>query len=125
GGDGEERPSARLKFGEERFQVARTAYTRSRPAMTSEMYARAHGAEPPQSLARMNWEKTWIAMICAPFATPENVNPAPPPLPAAMPATCVPCQQVLSGQLAPAPGPVCWLCPFGHIVELTPVNVLE
>jgi hypothetical protein len=93
--------------------------------MMSDVQANAHGAEPPQSEAFVNREKTWTAMTCAPFATPEKATPAPAPLPAAMPATWVPCQQLASGQLSPAPGPVCWLWPFGHIVMLRPETVLE
>src|SRR5215510_14046513 len=34
----------RLRLADERFRVVRTAYTRSRPAMMSEVYARAQGA---------------------------------------------------------------------------------
>ena len=101
-------PPPRLRFADERFRVPRTAYTRSRPAMMSDVQASTQGADPPQSEALRNLEKTWTAMICAPLATPEKATPAPPPLPAAMPATCVPCQQLLEiGQLTPAPGPVC------------------
>ena len=66
-----------------------------------------------------------MAMTCAPFATPEKATPAPPPFPAAMPATCVPCQHEDKGQLTPEPGPVCWLWPFGQTVLLRPVTVLE
>jgi hypothetical protein len=121
-----DRPPPMLRFADERFRVPRTAYTRSSPAMMSEVQASTQGAEPPQSVALVNLEKTWTAMICAPFATPEKATPAPPPLPAAMPATCVPCQQLLvMGQLTPAPGPVCWLRPLGHTVLLRPVTVLE
>jgi hypothetical protein len=93
--------------------------------MMSEVQASAQGGDPPQSEALVNFEKTWTAMICAPLATPEKATPAPAPLPAAMPATCVPCQQTDSGQLAPDPGPVCWVEPFGHIVMLCPETVLE
>ena len=83
------------------------------------------GADPPQSEVFVNLEKTWTAMICAFFATPEKATLAPAPLPAAMPATWVPCQQADSGQLAPAPVPVCCVDPLGHIVELCPVKLLE
>ncbi len=91
----------------------------------SDVQASTHGAEPPHVTGLVNLEKTCTAMICAPLATPENATPAPAPLPAAIPATCVPCQQTLSGQFTPAPGPVCWLEPFGHSVTLLPLTVLE
>jgi hypothetical protein len=102
-----DKPPPRLRFADARFRVVRTAYTRSSPAMISEVQASTQGAEPPQSVGLVNWEKTCTAITCAPGATPENATPAPPPLPAAMPATCVPCQQMLREQLTPAPGPVC------------------
>ena len=53
-----ERPPPRLRFAEERFRVPRTAYTRSRPAMMSEVQASTQGADPPQSEALVNLEKT-------------------------------------------------------------------
>src|SRR6266851_2877499 len=116
----------RLRFAEDRFRDPRTAYTRSSPAIMSEVHASAQGAEPGlQSVALLNLEKTMTDMICAPFATPEKATPAPAPLPAAMPATCVPCQQLESEQVTPAPGPVCWVEPFGHMVMLCPATVLE
>src|SRR5262245_33576708 len=51
-----DRPPPRLRFADERFRVARTAYTRSRPAMMSEVYARAQGAgaDLSQPLGWMN-----------------------------------------------------------------------
>jgi len=83
------------------------------------------GAEPPQSVGLSKREKTWIAMILAPGATPENGTAAPAPLPAEMPATCVPCQQVSIEQLTPAPGPSAVSWPLGHKVTLTCLTVLE
>jgi len=35
--------------------------------MMSDVQANAHGAEPPQSEAFVNCEKTWTAITCAPF----------------------------------------------------------
>src|SRR5207253_2840804 len=118
-------PPPRLRFAEEKFLAPRRLYTLPSPAMMSDVQARMHGAEPPQSDELVNWEKTCTAMICAPFATPEKATPAPPPLPAAMPATWVPCQQDDSAQLAPAPGPVCCVEPFGQTVLLWPETLLE
>src|SRR5712692_11033316 len=115
----------RLRFAEDKFREPRTAYTCASPAMMSEVHASAQGAEPPQSVELVNSEKTMTDMICAPFATPEKATPALAPLPAAMPATCVPCQQLESGQLTPAPVPVCWVEPFGHMVMLCPETLLE
>ena len=60
-------------------------------------------------------------MIRAPFATPENAAP----LPAAMPATCVPWRQSASEQGAAAPGPSCSSRPFGQKDWLEPATVLE
>src|SRR6266849_9354963 len=108
----------RLRFAEDRFRDPRTAYTCSSPAMMSEVHASAQGAEPPQSVELVNSEKTMTDMICAPFATPEKATPAPAPLPAAMPATCVPCQQPATGQVTPEPGPICWVEPLGQTVRL-------
>src|SRR5262245_28543578 len=115
----------RLRLAEEKFRAPRRSYTRSSPAMISEVQARTQGAEPPQSNELVNWETTCTAMICAPFATPEKATPAPSPLPAAMPATCVPCQHPDSAQLAPAPGPVCCVELFGQSVMLWPEALLE
>ena len=73
------------------FSDAATAYTRSSPAMMSDVKAPAHVASVnPQLRGSMTSEKTCTAMRCAPLATPENGCPAGAPLPAAMPATCVP-----------------------------------
>src|SRR4029434_5744612 len=83
------------------------------------------GGVPPQSENVVNSEKTCTAISCAPLATPENETPAPVPLPAAIPATWVPCQQPLSGQFTPAPGPICWSWPLGHKATLRPLTVLE
>ena len=82
--------------------------------MMSELNAPTHGAVPPQLQRVGDSEKTWTAMICAPFATPENGCPAVAPLPAAMPATCVPWMQSGSGHGTAAPGPSCWSSPFGQ-----------
>src|SRR5258706_15453252 len=66
-------------------------------------------------------------MIDAPRATPEKLTPAAAPLPAAMPATCVPCSQASVGveQLIAAPGPSCVSVPLGQSVVLVPRLVLE
>jgi hypothetical protein len=53
-----DRPPPRLRFADARFRVPRTAYTRSRPAMMSEVQASTQGADPPQSEALVNLEKT-------------------------------------------------------------------
>src|SRR5688500_8382375 len=93
--------------------------------MKSEVHDRAHGGEPPQSLDWVNDAKTWMAMICAPRATPENVCPAAGPLPAAMPATCVPCQQADSEHGRALLLPICDDCPFGQTLVLRPATLLE
>ena len=66
-------------------------------------------------------------MTDAPLATPENDLPADEPLPAAIPATCVPWSQPNSesGQLTPEPGPICSSWPFGQRVVLFGGTVLE
>src|SRR5262245_57979874 len=114
-----------LSFAADTVRDPMTAFTRSRPAMMSEVHASAQGGEPPHALDPVNCEKTMTDMICAPFATPENATPAAAPFPAAMPATWVPCQHPDSGQGAPAPGPVCCVEPFGHMVMLCPGTLLE
>src|SRR6266478_6898616 len=48
----------RLRFAEDKVRVPRTAYTRSSPAMMSEVHASAQGAEPPQSVELVKLEKT-------------------------------------------------------------------
>src|SRR5712691_12692252 len=42
-------PPPRLRFAEARLRAPRSAYTRSRPAMMSDVQASTHGAGPPQS----------------------------------------------------------------------------
>jgi hypothetical protein len=106
-------------------RAAATVYTRSSPAMMSDVNAPAHGANPPQLRGLKTSEKTWTAMIRAPLATPENVCPAAAPFPAAMPATCVPWIQSASAHGAAAPGPICSSRPFGQNVWLMPAAVLE
>ena len=62
-----------------------------------------------------------MAMIVASLATPVE----PDPLPAAIPATCVPWLQIpAQGAAAPVPS---WVdCPFGHSeVELLSAEVVE
>src|SRR5688572_6816502 len=107
-------PPPRLRFTDAMFLAPRTAYTRSRPAMRSDVQACRHGAALPHSSGSVNSENTWTAMIWAPLATPENVAP----LPAAIPATWVPCQHSPRRQGRPAPEPVCSLNPFGHTEAL-------
>ena len=64
----------------------RTA-TRSNPLTMSELNASAQGAgSPPQLFWPLTRENTWMAMMLASRATPEKLAP----LPAAIPATCVP-----------------------------------
>src|SRR5262245_49314586 len=82
-------PPPRLRFTDAMLYCPLSAYTRSSPAMMSDVQAMMHWGEVPQSEPE-NSEKIWIAMIWAPRATPENVAA----LPAAMPATWVPCQHV-------------------------------
>ena len=90
--------------------------------MMSEENAPAHGATPPQALADVTFENTWIAMTFAPLATPENETPAPLPLPAAMPATCVPCRHSAAPHGAAAPGPHCSSLPLGQNDVLVPAT---
>ena len=70
------------------LNVVRSSKTRWRPRIWSELKDSAHGVNdaPPQNDVLSNLEKTWIAMMLPPRATPWNVAP----LPAAMPATWVP-----------------------------------
>src|SRR6478672_4764775 len=93
--------------------------------MMSEVKAPAHGAAKPQAAASVTIENTCTATMCAPLATPLNVWPADAPLPAAMPATCVPCMQLSSEHGAAAPAPNCWPVPFGQVDSLTPACVVE
>src|SRR5258707_1268882 len=86
---------------------ATAPYTYSRPAMMSDEKAPAQGATPPQLAGLVITEKTCTAMRCAPRATPEKATPAVAPLPAAIPATCVPWRQSLSEHGTAAPGPNC------------------
>ena len=65
------------------------------------------GGVPPQSENLVNSEKTWTAISCAFLAMFENEISAPVPLPAVIPAMWIPCQQPLSEQFTPAPGPIC------------------
>ena len=86
-----------------------SAYTRSSPAMTSESHASTHGVAPWHRVASSMREKTWIAMMRAPLATPEIDCPAGVPFPAAMPATWVPCQHpaLVRAHGAADPAPCC------------------
>src|SRR5262245_12413532 len=93
--------------------------------MKSELHASMHGGAPPQSLDWVNDEKTWTAMICAPRAMPEKDCPAAGPLPAAMPATWVPCQHDDSAHGRAASPPTCEDCPLGHTLVLRAVTLLE
>src|SRR5436190_12964435 len=93
--------------------------------MMSELYAPAQGAANPQLPGSVTIENTCTATMRAPFATPLNVCPAGAPLPAAMPATCVPCMHVSSEHGTAAPVPNCCPVPFGHVDWLTPSTVLE
>src|SRR5256885_12250520 len=121
-------PPPRLRLTDAMLRVPCTAYTRSRPAMRSEVYAPTHSVlNRPQSATEVNLENTCTATICAPGATPENVSPALAPLPVAIPATCVPWKQPFasSGQGTAYPGPICSSAPFGQNVLLCLVSVLE
>ena len=122
----EKRPSPRLRFAAAKECWSRRRYTRSRPAMTSELQPATHGAKKPQSWNRSNRENTWTAITDAPLATPENDLPAG-PLPAAIPATCVPWSHPKSAseQLTPDPGPTCSSWPFGQSVVLCGLTLLE
>ena len=93
----------------------------------SDVNAPRQGGAPPQSRNRLIREKTWTAMMPAPFPTPQIGRSAGVPLPAAMPATWVPCQQPSrsSGQLTAAPGPICSSRPFGQSVVLRLPLVVE
>ena len=121
-------PPPRLMLTDAMLRVPCTAYTRSRPAMRSEVYAPTHGVlNSPQSDTEMNLENTCTAMSWAPGATPENVTPAVAPSPAAIPATCVPWKQpcASSGQGTAAPGPTCSSAPLGQNVVLCLASMLE
>src|SRR3954465_3020882 len=96
-----------------------SVYTRSRPAMISDVNAPMHGAVPPQLTTLVIFENTWTAISCASGATPGN-NTAPVPLPAAIPATCVPCRHSGSAHGTAAPGPSCDGSPLGQTDWLTP-----
>src|SRR5713226_2012111 len=74
-------PPPRLRLAEEKLLTPIREYTRSSPAMMSEVQASAQGAEPPQSVEFVNLEKTMTDIIWAPLATPEKATPAPAPLP--------------------------------------------
>src|SRR4030095_13919997 len=92
--------------------------------MMSDVYARTHGAVRPQMLVSLKRENTCTAMILAFFATPENACPAWSPVPAAMPATWVPCQQSVVCHGTAAPEPICRDPPPGHTLTL-PDAVVE
>src|SRR5262245_42521858 len=62
----------------------------------------AHGDALPHSPTLLTRENIWTAMIVASLATPLNVAF----LPAAIPATWVPCRHSARGQGAAVPGPV-------------------
>src|SRR4051794_20164731 len=81
-------PPPRLMFTEAIESVVRRSKTRFRPASWSEVKDSAQGSSPELAqLAPVNLEKTLIEISRPSRATPENDVP----LPAAMPATCVPC----------------------------------
>src|SRR5438105_4613711 len=65
-----------------------------------------------QSALWVNFENAWIAMMWAPRATPSKPGPPVKFLPAAIPATCVPCSQPEMPQFTPEPAPVCAGLPF-------------
>src|SRR4051794_33610048 len=93
------------------------------------MYAAAQGVEVPQTAELENTENTWTAMIDASLAMPEKLcaGTALGPLPAAIPATCVPWKQSpVAEQGVAAPVPICVSCPFGHaVIALSAAKVLE
>ncbi len=89
------------------LSAAARPYTCSRPAMMSDENAPRHGAGPPHVAVSVISVNTCTAMICAPLATPEKLTPAVAPLPAEMPATCVPWKQRSSRHGAAEPGPNC------------------
>src|SRR4029078_12058292 len=97
-------PPPRLMLTATTFCAAARDCTYSRPAMISDVNAPGHGAIPPQLAASVISVKTWTAISFAPFATPENDCPAGTPLPAAMPATCVPWRQSGRGDGGAGPG---------------------
>ena len=84
------RSPPKLRLAATKFRAVRRWYTRSRPLMMSDSQAPRQGATPPQRAALVIREKTWMAISWASFATPEKATPAPAPLPATTPATCVP-----------------------------------
>ena len=115
----------RLMFTDTTLSAGAMAYTRSRPAMMSDVNAPMHGAIPPQLKGFVTSENTWTAISSASGATPENGTPAPAPFPAAMPATWVPWMQSGSAHGTADPGPICEVRPFGHTDRLRPATVLE
>ena len=81
-------PPPMLMFAAAMPKVLRSANTRSSPASWSESNESAHGSSPwPAHEGPSKRENTWIEISRACRATPENEAP----LPAAMPATWVPC----------------------------------
>src|SRR5580765_2214056 len=100
-----------------------TAYTRSSPAMMSDVYPPMHGAVPPHVAASITSENTCTAMILEPLATLEKVCPALSPLPAAMPATWVPCRHESSAHGTADPEPSCSSRPLGQSVCAMPGSV--
>src|SRR4051794_30781691 len=102
------------------LRAGATAYTRSRPAMRSDVNAPTQGACPPQLNGSVISENTWTAIRLASGATPENGTSAFVPFPATMPATCVPCTQSASGHGAADPGPICSDRPLGQSDWLRP-----
>ncbi len=93
--------------------------------MRSDVNAPTQGAWPPQLNGSVISENTWTAISRASGATPENGTSALAPLPAAMPATCVPCTQSASGHGAADPEPICSGRPFGQNDWLRPAVSLE
>src|SRR5205823_367389 len=99
------------------------------------------GANRDRKGATFEKSATWSSLVVAPTLTavethagalsrsmaplfPEATTVA---MPAAMPATWVPCQQPSSssGQYTPAPVPICSSAPFGQSVVLRCADVVE
>ena len=94
-------PPPRLMFTAAMRMLDRRAMTRSSPLIWSLTRLSAHGLGlSPQSLP-VKREKTLIAITFANGATPSNDAP----LPAAMPATCVPCSQSPGAKVQGTPEP--------------------
>ena len=80
----------RLMFTATTLNAGAMAYTRSRPAMMSDVNAPMQGAVPPQLTALVTSENTWTAISSRVRRDSRKRDVSISAVPAAMPATCVP-----------------------------------